>query len=48
MDEAKLSNIAAFKKFPAFAGMTTHAICEFIIVIKINFYNQLAKLVKNI
>jgi hypothetical protein len=28
MGEAKLSNIATFKKIPAFEGMTTYAFCE--------------------
>jgi hypothetical protein len=30
MAEAKLSNIAAFKKIPAYAGMTTYTFCEFV------------------
>jgi hypothetical protein len=31
MAEAKLSSIAAFKKIPAYAGMTTYAFREFVI-----------------
>jgi hypothetical protein len=30
MAEGKLSNIAAFKKIPAYAGMTTYTFCELV------------------